>query len=90
MLRADLAHTEAQRLALVQNMAEMWNQIVDMEVEVQVWQVMAHQLQQPPIVPPVAHAAPDELQRASGLSEDSVDRPPPASPQSSAGSAAGN
>jgi hypothetical protein len=33
---------------------------------------------------------PDELQGASDLSEDSVDGPPPASPQTSAGSSAGN
>jgi hypothetical protein len=90
MLQLQLAHTEAQRFALVQNVSKMQNEVVDLEVEVKVWQALAHQGQQLPIVPPVAPAAPDELQGASGLSEDSVDGPPPASPQSSAGSAAGN
>jgi hypothetical protein len=85
-----LAHTETQRFALVQNVAEMQNQVVDLEVQVEVWQAMAHQGQQPPIAPPVAPATPDELQGASGLSEDSVDGPPPASLETSAGSAAGN
>jgi hypothetical protein len=81
---------EAQYFSLVQNLVEMQNQVVDLEVEVEVWQSMAHLGQQPPIVPSVAPAALDELQRASGLSEDSVNGPPPASPQSSAGSAVGN
>jgi hypothetical protein len=90
MIEVQLAHTEAQHFALVQNVAEMQNQVVDLEVEVEVWQVMAHQGQQPPIVPPVAPTAPDELQGALGLSEDSVDGPPPASPKTSAGSAADN
>jgi hypothetical protein len=61
-----------------------------MEVEVEVWQAMAHQGQQPPSAPLVATTAPDELQGASCLSEDGVDGPPPASPETSAGSAAGN
>jgi hypothetical protein len=38
-----LAHTKAQHFALVQNVAEMQNQVVDLVVEVEVWQVMAHQ-----------------------------------------------
>jgi hypothetical protein len=90
MLQLQLAHTKAQHFALVQTVAEMQNQVVDSEVGVEVWQVMAHQGRQPPIVPPVAPAAPDELPGASGLSEDSVDGPPPAFPQSSVGSAARN
>jgi hypothetical protein len=61
-----------------------------LEIEVEVWQVMAHQGQQQPIAPLVAPAAPNELQGASGLSEDSVDGPPPASPKTSVGSVAGN
>jgi hypothetical protein len=60
-----------------------------MEMEVEVWQAMAHQGQQLPIAPPAVPAAPDELQGASGLSEDSVDGPPPAFPDTSSGSAAG-
>jgi hypothetical protein len=72
MLQLQLAHTEAQCFALVQNVAEMRNQVVNLEVEVEVWQAMTHQGQQPPIVPPVAPATPDELQGASCLSEDSV------------------
>jgi chromosome condensin MukBEF ATPase and DNA-binding subunit MukB len=84
-----LAHTEAQRFALVQNVAEMQDQVADLEIEVEVWQALAHQGQQPPIAPPAAPAALDELQSALGLSEDSVDGPPPASPDTSAGSAAG-
>jgi hypothetical protein len=62
-----LAHTEAQRFALVLNVAEMQNQVDDLEIEVEVWQAMAHQGQQPPIAPPAVPAAPDELQGASGL-----------------------
>jgi hypothetical protein len=50
---------------------------------------LAHQGYQPPIAPPAAPATPDELQGASWLSEDSVDGPPPASPETNAGSAAG-
>jgi hypothetical protein len=88
MAQEQLAHTEAQRFALVQNVAEMQNQVADLEIEVEVWQALAHQGQQPPITPPAAPAAPDELQGASGLNEDSVDDPPPASPDTSAGSAA--
>jgi hypothetical protein len=76
MTQVQLAHTEAQCFALVQNVAEMQNQ------------VLAHQGQQPLIAPPAAPAALDELQRASSLTEDSVDGPPPASPENSAGSAA--
>jgi hypothetical protein len=44
-----LAHTEAQRFALVQNVVEMQNQVAEMEIEVEVWQAMAQQGQQPPI-----------------------------------------
>jgi hypothetical protein len=40
-----------------------------MEIEVEVWQAMAHQGQQPPIAPPAAPAASDELQGVSGLSD---------------------
>jgi hypothetical protein len=50
---------------------------------------MAQQGQQPPVTPPAALAAPDELQGVSGLSEDSVGGPPPDSPDTSVGSAAG-
>jgi hypothetical protein len=89
MTHVQLAHTEAQRFALVQNMAEMQNQVADLEIEVEVSQALAHQGQQPPITPPAAPATPDETQGASGLSKDSVDGPPPASPATSAGSAAG-
>jgi hypothetical protein len=89
MTHAQLARTEAQRFALVQDVAEMQNQVAEMEIEVEVWQAMAHQGQQPPIAPPAAPAAPDKLQGASGLSEDSVGGPPPASPDTSVGSAAG-
>jgi hypothetical protein len=89
MAQVQLAHTEAQRFALMQNVAEMQNQVADLEIEVEVWKALAHQGQQPPIAPPAAPAAPDELQGASGLSEDSVDVPPPASPDTSAGSATG-
>jgi hypothetical protein len=60
-----------------------------MEIEVEVWQAMAHQGQQLLIAPPAAPAAPDELQGVSGLSEDSVGGPPPDSPDTSAGSVAG-
>jgi hypothetical protein len=88
MTQVQLAHTEAQCFALVQNVAEMQNQVADLEIEVEVWQVLAHQGQQPLIAPPAAPAALDELQRASSLTEDSVDGPPPASPENSAGSAA--
>jgi hypothetical protein len=79
----------AQHFALVQNVGEMQNQVADLKTEVEVWQALAHQGQQPPISPPAAPAAPDELLGASGLSEDSVDGPPPASPDTSAGSATG-
>jgi chorismate mutase len=89
MAQEQLAHMEAQRFALVQNLAEKQNQVADLEIEVEVWQALAHQGQQPPIAPPAAPAIPDELQGASGLSEDSVDGPPPASPDTSASSAAG-
>jgi hypothetical protein len=43
MTQVQLAHTEAQRFALVQNVAEMQNQVADLEIEVEVWQVLAHQ-----------------------------------------------
>jgi septal ring factor EnvC (AmiA/AmiB activator) len=89
MTQVQLAHTEAQRFALVQNVVEMQNQVAEMEIEVEVWQAMAQQGQQPPIAPPAAPAAPDELQGVLGLSEDSVGGPPPDSPDTSAGSAAG-
>jgi hypothetical protein len=89
MTQVQLAHTEAQSFALVQNMVEMQNQVAEMEIEVEVWQAMAHQGQQPPIAPLAAPAAPDELQGVSGLSEDSVGGPPPDSPDTIAGSAAG-
>jgi hypothetical protein len=85
MTQVQLAHTEAQRFALVQNVVEMQNQVAEMEIEVEVWQAMAQQGQQPLIAPP---AALDELQGVSGLSEDSAGGPPPDSPDTSAGSAA--
>jgi hypothetical protein len=37
MTQVQLAHTEAQRSALVQNVAEMQNQVADLEIEVEVW-----------------------------------------------------
>jgi hypothetical protein len=40
MTQAQLAHTEAQCFALVQNVAEMQNQIAEMDIEVEVWQAM--------------------------------------------------
>jgi hypothetical protein len=43
MTQVQLAHTEAQRFALVQDVAEMQNQVAEMEIEVEVWQAMAHQ-----------------------------------------------
>jgi predicted SPOUT superfamily RNA methylase MTH1 len=89
MTQVQLAHTEAQRFALVQNVVEMQNQVAEMEIEVEVWQVMAHQGQQPPITPPAVPAALDELQVVSGLSEGSVGGPPPDSPDTRVGSAAG-
>jgi hypothetical protein len=52
---------------------EMQNQAADLEIEVEVWQALAHLGQQQPIAPPAAPAAPDKLQGASGLSEDSVE-----------------
>jgi hypothetical protein len=39
--QVQLAHTEAQRFALVQNVMEMQNQVAEMEIEVEVWQAMA-------------------------------------------------
>jgi hypothetical protein len=84
-----LAHTEAQRFALVQNVMEMQNQVAEMEIDVEVWQAMAQQGQHPPIAPPAAPATPYELQGVSGLSEDSAGGPPPDSPDTSTGSAAG-
>jgi hypothetical protein len=89
MTQVQLHHIEAQRFALVQNVVEMQNQVAEMEIEVEVWQAMAQQGQQLPIAPPTAPAAPDELQGVSGLSEDSVGGPPPDSPDTSAGFAAG-
>jgi hypothetical protein len=70
--------------------AEIQNQVADLEIEVEVWQALAQQGQQLPIDLSVAPAALDELQGASGLSEDSVDGPPPASPDTGAGSVAGD
>jgi hypothetical protein len=61
MTQVQLAHTEAQRFALVQNMMEMQNQVAEMEIEVEVWQAIAQQGQQPPNAPPATPAAPDEL-----------------------------
>jgi hypothetical protein len=87
--QVQLAHTEDQRFALVQNVMEMQNQVAEMETEVEVWQAMAQQGQQPPIAPPAAPAAPDEIQGDSGLSEGSTGGPPPDSPDTSTGSAAG-
>jgi hypothetical protein len=89
MTQVQLAHTEAQRFALVKTVVEMHNQEAEMEIELEVWQEMAHQGQQPPIAPPAAPAAPDELQGVSGLSEDSVGGRPPDSPDTSVGSTAG-
>jgi hypothetical protein len=43
MTQVQLAHTEAQHFALVQNVAEMQNQVAEMDIEVEVWQAMAHQ-----------------------------------------------
>jgi hypothetical protein len=42
MTQVQLAHTEAQRFALVQNVVEMQNQIPEMEIEVEVWQAIDH------------------------------------------------
>jgi hypothetical protein len=36
MTQVQLAHTEAQRFALVQNVMEMQNQVAEMEIEVEV------------------------------------------------------
>jgi chromosome segregation ATPase len=38
MTQVQLAYTEAQHLALVQNVVEMQNQVAEMEIEVEVWQ----------------------------------------------------
>jgi hypothetical protein len=46
-------------------MAEIQNLVADLEIEVEVWQALAHQGYQPPIAPPAAPATPDELQGAS-------------------------
>jgi hypothetical protein len=89
MTQVQLAHTKAQRFALVQNVIEMQNQVAEMEIVVEVWQAMAQQGQQPPIAPPAAPATPDKLQGVSGLSEDSAGGPPPDSPDTSTGSATG-
>jgi hypothetical protein len=40
--QVQLAHTEAQRFVLMQNVMEMQNQVAEMEIEVEVWQAMAH------------------------------------------------
>jgi hypothetical protein len=37
MTQVQLAHTEAQRFALGQNVMEMQNQVAEMEIEVEVW-----------------------------------------------------
>jgi hypothetical protein len=87
--QAQLAHTEAQRFALVQNVAEMQNQFAGMEIEVEVWKAMVQQGQQPPVAPQAAPATPDELHGVSGLSEGSVGGPSPDSPDTSTGSTAG-
>jgi hypothetical protein len=42
MTQVQLAHTEAQRFALVQNVAEMQNQVADLEIKVEVWKALAH------------------------------------------------
>jgi chromosome segregation ATPase len=42
MTQVHLAHTEAQRFAMVQNVAEMQNQVADLEIEVEVWHALAH------------------------------------------------
>jgi hypothetical protein len=89
MTQVQLAHTKAWRFALVQNVVEMQNQVAEMEIEVELWQAMAHQGQQPPIAPQAAPASPDELQGVSGLSEDSVGGPPLDSPNTSTCSVAG-
>jgi hypothetical protein len=61
MTQVQLSHTEAQRFALVQNVAEIQNQVAEMEIEVEVWQAMAHQGQQPPIAPLCCHVSMNEL-----------------------------
>jgi hypothetical protein len=48
MLQLQLAHAEAQRFALVQNVVDIQNWVVDLEIELEVWQAMAHQGKQPP------------------------------------------
>jgi hypothetical protein len=88
MTQVQLAHTEAQRFALVNNVVEMQNQVAEMEIEVEVWQAMAQQGQQPPIAPPAAPTGADGLHGVSGLSEDSVGGPPPDSSDTSVGSSA--
>jgi hypothetical protein len=65
--QVQLAHTEAWRFALVQNVMEMEKQVAEMEIEVEVWQAMAQQVQQPPITPPAAPAAPDGATGSFGL-----------------------
>jgi hypothetical protein len=74
---------------LVQNVMEMQNQVAEMEIEVEVWQALAQQGQQPLIAPLAAPAAPDEIQGDSSLSEGSAGGPPPDSPDTGTGSAAG-
>ena len=77
LLRTQLEQSEAQRLALVENVVDMQHQVVDLEVEVEVWQHMANH---PPAPPQVGPGVPDELQGHSGLDESSQAGPPPPSP----------
>jgi chromosome segregation ATPase len=65
MTQVQLAHTEAHHFALVQNVTEMQNQVADLDIEVEVWQALAHQGQQLPIAPLAAPTTLDELQGAS-------------------------
>jgi hypothetical protein len=46
MTQVQLAHIEARRFVLVQNVVEMQNWVAEMEIEVEVWQAMAQQRQQ--------------------------------------------
>ena len=70
LLRTQMAQIEEERFALVQNVAEMQNQILDAEIEVEVWQAFAQKQQQAP--PPVVLEVLGELQGHSGLDEMSV------------------
>ena len=86
LLEIQLQASETQRLAAIQNIAEMQTQVMDLEIEVEVWQALA---QHPPAPPEAEQAPPDELQGHSGLDEESFAGPPsPASPTPSVGSAA--